>query len=125
MIEDAATTVDVGQAGCPFDAASALERLDGDAELFDALIDVFRQDSIELFQQLSASLAAGNLREMERAAHSLKGLAANFDAKQATEAAFCIEEAARTKMAAGIEPRVKELGRRLEELRSALATWQA
>jgi two-component system, sensor histidine kinase and response regulator len=125
MFEHAMTSIDEGQLGCPFDAASALERLDGDVELFDTLIEVFRQDSIELFAQLSVSLAAGNLREAERAAHSLKGLAANFDARQATEAALRIEEAARSRVVAGIEPRVKELGRLLEELRTALDGWNA
>jgi HPt (histidine-containing phosphotransfer) domain-containing protein len=108
-----------------FDAAAALDRLDGDRDLFAMLIEVFHQDSAEIYQRLSASLAAGNLPEAERAAHSLKGLAANFDAKDAAEAALHIEEMTRRGATHGIEPRLEALAARLEELRAALATWQA
>ena len=125
MLENMASSVDdLDPARC-FDAAAALERLDGDEELFAALIEVFHQDSAELLERLSANLAEGNLREVERAAHSLKGLTANFDARRATEAAFQIEQMARGGAASGYEPRVQELGRQIAELRTALVCWEA
>jgi two-component system, sensor histidine kinase and response regulator len=91
MLENVATPIEEVNSRCCFDAAAALERLDGDEELFAALIEVFQQDSVELEERLTTSLAAGNHREIERAAHSLKGLSANFDAKAATETASRIE----------------------------------
>ncbi len=125
MLENVASSVKEVDSTCCFDAAAALERLDGDEELFTALIDIFQQDSVDLAERLSASLATGNIREVERAAHSLKGLAANFDAKGATEAAARIEEMARNRTITGIEPLVHRLELRLEELRAALRRWEA
>ena len=125
MLDHAASSIQEAKSGCCFDAAAALERLDGDQDLFEALIEIFHQDSVQLFEQLSTNLACANLREVERAAHSLKGLAANFDAKGAMEAAFHIEDMARSGVIAGIEPRVQELAERLEELRTALARGDA
>src|SRR5688572_17168635 len=75
-----------------FDADAALQRLEGDAELFRMLGKIFQEDSVELFTKLSSALAAGDLPLVERSAHSLKGLAANFEATAATEVAFGIEE---------------------------------
>ena len=121
MLDHTASSVQEAKSDCCFDAVAALERLDGDRELFEALVEVFYQDSVELFEQLSISLEAGNLREAERAAHSLKGLAANFDAKGATEAAFRIEEMTRSGDVTDMELHVQELAERLEELRTALA----
>jgi len=108
-----------------FDANAALDRLDGDVELFAMLIDVFQQDSVELFDQLSAALASGNLGQVERSAHSLKGLAANFDAKDAAQAAFAIEQSARARDAAPIAAFASELAVQLDKLRQALAQWEA
>jgi HPt (histidine-containing phosphotransfer) domain-containing protein len=108
-----------------FDADAALQRLEGDADLLRMLGKIFQEDSIELFGKLSSALAAGDLALVERTAHSLKGLAANFEATAATEVAFSIEEAARAREPLGLEPRVKELGVQLERLRDALAQWDA
>jgi HPt (histidine-containing phosphotransfer) domain-containing protein len=106
-----------------FDAEAALDRLDGDEELFAMLITVFQQDSVQLFDQLTSNLAKGSLREAERAAHSLKGLAANFDADKATEVAFAIEQLARAGISDGLDRRSQELNAQLEKLRTALAEW--
>ncbi|HEX6962016.1 MAG TPA: Hpt domain-containing protein [Lacipirellula sp.] len=103
-----------------FDMRAALERLDGDEELFEMLAQVFQQDSVALYEQLSVGMAAGDLAHTQRVAHSLKGLCANFDAQHATEAAFMIEDMARRGSSAGLGERVAELGSHLEELRHAL-----
>jgi HPt (histidine-containing phosphotransfer) domain-containing protein len=108
-----------------FDADAALDRLDGDVELFEMLITVFQQDSVELLNRLSTGLASGNLELVERSAHSLKGLAANFDAKDATQVALTIEELARARNAAPIARLASELTVQLDKLRQALAQWEA
>lgn len=107
-----------------FDAAVALDRLDDDNELFSALIDIFQEDSVVLYTALRASLAGGELAEVERAAHSLKGLAANFEARGTTAVALRVEELARAGEVAGLEELVAELGVKLHELRGALADWK-
>jgi HPt (histidine-containing phosphotransfer) domain-containing protein len=108
-----------------FNADAALERLDGDQELFAMLITVFQQDSVLLFEQLSSGISSGNLSQVERAAHSLKGLAANFDAQEAAEVAYGIEAMARAGATSGLERRCHELHGQLEKLRNALAQWGA
>jgi len=108
-----------------FDADAALDRLDGDVELFAMLIAVFQQDSVELLNRLSTGLASSNFELVERSAHSLKGLAANFDAKDATQVACTIEELARARNAAPIARLASELTVQLDKLRQALAQWEA
>ncbi len=78
-----------------FDAQSSLERLGGDADLFRNLILFFEEDCPPLLEKIGKSIENRNTAELERAAHSLKGLAANFSAKRAVAAAAEMEELGR------------------------------
>lgn len=108
-----------------FDPAAALTRLDGDEELLRMLVGVFQQDNRELFQQLLAAVESGDLRTAERAAHSLKGLAANFDAHAAAQAAQTVEQLAHTAQGGGLTAPVRLLRERLDDLCDALSQWEA
>lgn len=103
---------------------AALERLDGDAELLLMLIAVYLEDSVELLSRLGAAIDARDAASAERAAHSLKGLAANFDGLPAVEAALVIETATRQgdwpTTTAGLPLLEQEVSR----LRQALADYQ-
>jgi HPt (histidine-containing phosphotransfer) domain-containing protein len=104
-----------------FDRKAALHRLDGDVELFEMLVGVFLQDSVQLLNELEEAAANGDLKTVERSAHSLKGLAANFDAVQARDAAFVLEQAARgTKDAGRLAPAIQDLQVHFVQLREAL-----
>jgi HPt (histidine-containing phosphotransfer) domain-containing protein len=107
----------------PINLQAALERLDGDEELFAMLITVFRQDCRNLIQQLASATARGDLREIERAAHSIKGLAANFEATKARDAALAIEQSARAGNRALIPSAIRELELHLARLSEALDAW--
>jgi len=72
----------------------ALERLGGDEELFQELMTFFVEDAPELLQAIHVGLRVGNARGVEHAAHTLRGLAANFDAEKAMNMAGSIEEMA-------------------------------
>lgn len=72
----------------------ALQRLAGDQKLFRELTLYFTEDAPVLLQALRKGLAAGNAESVRRAAHSLRGLAANFDAEQAVTIAAFIEQMA-------------------------------
>lgn len=102
---------------------AALERLDGDAELLSMLIAVYLEDSVELLSRLGSAIDARDAASAERAAHSLKGLASNFDGFPAVEAALVIETAARQgdwpATIAGLPPLEQEVSR----LRQALADY--
>ncbi len=69
----------------------ALKRLGGDTDLFRDLAAYFIEDAPELLRAIHAGVAAGSGQDVRRAAHSLRGLMANFDADQAMAFAISIE----------------------------------
>jgi two-component system, sensor histidine kinase and response regulator len=102
---------------------AALERLDGDAELLSMLITVYLEDSMELLSRLSAAIEVRDAASAERAAHSLKGLASNFDAFPAVEAALVIETAARQGDWPAMTGGLPTLEQEVSRLRQALADY--
>jgi HPt (histidine-containing phosphotransfer) domain-containing protein len=75
--------------GFQFDRA--LKRLGGDEELFQELATFFIEDAPGLIETIREGLHRGETRSVQRAAHSLKGLLANFDAEDAVATALSIE----------------------------------
>jgi PAS domain S-box-containing protein len=78
------------------DKQSALVRLGGNEQLFASMARFFLDDSPGLLAQIQSGLQARNAELVTRAAHSLKGLAANFDARATSEAAQRIESLSRS-----------------------------
>jgi PAS domain S-box-containing protein len=72
----------------------ALERLGGDRTLLVEIARFFLEDSPGLLEELRSALAQGDAETAARSAHSLKGLASNFDASQAIESARAVEQSA-------------------------------
>jgi HPt (histidine-containing phosphotransfer) domain-containing protein len=107
-----------------FDPQAMLDRLDGDRELASMLVEVYRQDCTQLLSDLSAGLETGNLSEVVRAAHSLKGLAANFEAIEASQVAATVEKMAHAGDMSGAARGVPQLQLHLSELRTALERWE-
>ena len=103
---------------------AALERLDGDAELLSMLIAVYLEDSVELLARLSAAIDQRDAAGAERAAHSLKGLASNFDGFRSVEAALIIETAARQGDWSAIDAGLPRLEQEVSLLRQALVDHQ-
>ena len=75
----------------PIDIAGALVRLGGHHELLDDLIRFFFEDSFPLLDKIHCGVANQDWDVSSRAAHSLKGLAANFGAAPAVTALQVIE----------------------------------
>ena len=73
----------------------ALRRLGGDTKLFDTLAGFFQQDAPALMQQLHEAHRTGAVELVFQSAHSLKGLAATFDALPFVEIAAEIESLTR------------------------------
>lgn len=82
--------VQVMQVGV-FDFEGAMGRLGGDEELFRDIVQFFFEDSPGLLEKLRCGLRDQNASAVERAAHGLKGMAANFGAHRAVEAALRVE----------------------------------
>ena len=104
--------------------AAAIERLDGDRELLLMLIGVYQEDSQALVERLLTAAEKRNAAEAERAAHSLKGLAANFDGGPAVQAALVIETAACQGEWPVAIAGLPTLEREVSRLRQALADFQ-
>lgn len=100
------------------DRSVALARLGGNENLFADLARYFLEDVPDLLKDLATALAAGNTDDVVRAAHSIKGMAANFEAPLVVEAAQEIEDAGRAGdlVAAGDTlPKLEGLVERLAE----------
>ena len=62
------------------DLENSLRRLDGDKSLLIDLIGFYLEDYPSLLVRMDEAAAANDAASLERAAHSMKGLVANFDA---------------------------------------------
>ena len=82
-----------------------LDRVENDRELLEELIVLFHEDLPESRAALQTAIDGGDLREIERAAHRLKGMLANLSAKHIAALAAEIESAA----SAGYAPKTQAL----------------
>jgi len=108
-----------------FDPEAAIRRLDGDEELFAMLVSMFHQDCDALLEELALGIEHDDLARVERAAHTLKGLAANLEATSARDAALAIEQLAQAGNLDGAAPAAAQLRQELQSLRRALVHWNA
>ena len=78
-----------------FDYQGSLERMGGDAQLFGEMGGFFVADTPRWLQELHTGLDRQDLALVQRSAHTLKSLAANFGGAAAVAAAAHIERLAR------------------------------
>ena len=101
--------------GRVFEIESVLKRLGQDRRIFENLIEFFIEDCPTLLEQVRAALREFDAKAIALAAHSLKGLAANFSAADAVKAATVVEQAGYdlelTTVAESIEPLEREFTR--------------
>ncbi len=72
-----------------------LARVDNDRELLAELFTLFQEDFPRLRNALGSAADSGDLLQMEKAAHKLKGMLANLSIEQGAELAAGAETAAR------------------------------
>jgi CheY-like chemotaxis protein/HPt (histidine-containing phosphotransfer) domain-containing protein len=75
----------------PIDLNRALVRVGGDRQLLREMAGFFQEDTPLLIQQLRESLDRSDIDSASRAAHSIKGLASNFDAEALQQTALRAE----------------------------------
>ena len=103
-----------------FEFAAALRRLGGDEQLFRELAAFFLEDSDELLTVIGRGLDVGDAGRIERAAHSLRGLAANFDAEPIISIARSMEQAASQGQLPALSAAFAELEIEVQSLRAVL-----
>jgi len=109
-----------------FDRAAALRNVGGDPEILRQLVELFLDQGWERVDRVSRALSEGNARELEIAAHSLKGTAALMGMTRLRDRAYSLERsgAEGTVDAAGpdAEGLRAAMGEALEALRAELAS---
>lgn len=107
-----------------FDAESMLKRLGNDRRLFAELLEFFLEDYPILLERLRQGLHDRDQAAATIAAHSLKGLTANFDALTVVGVAAAIENAAHDGDFKAANQSLEVLDREISRLRDALLEYR-
>jgi PAS domain S-box-containing protein len=102
------------------DWEEAFNHFEGDVELMKEIAGLFLEESPLLLDKMKAALNRGDCRELERAAHTVKGSVGNFVARPAFLAAQRLEQIGRDGNLCEAEVAYKALDEELERLRPAL-----
>jgi HPt (histidine-containing phosphotransfer) domain-containing protein len=103
-----------------YNKEATLRRMALDQELFREMISLLAEDGPRRMSELNSALERGDLARVHHAAHSLKGLAANFNAARAVEAAGKVEHLAKSGPSDGLPAATRELEQALGELLAEL-----
>ena len=106
------------------DLSGALRRLRGDRQLLLDLISFFLEDCPQAMEDVHHAVQLQNCDDLSLAAHSLKGLAANFDAHQVVETAGAIEQHARAGDLASAAQLIPALDAALKRLTADLCSYR-
>ncbi len=104
----------------PLDYAAALRRTEGDAGLLSDLARIFLDDCPRLIAKIRTAVSNAAPRQIEHAAHELKGCLGNFSAAPAFEAAEKLEMLARDGQIADAVTAAGQLEAELGRLHPAL-----
>jgi len=101
--------------------ALILERLEGDSELLTELVELFLGQAPQLIGAMRKALQQGDMEELARSAHSMKGAASNFIAHGTVSAASRLEDDAKRKDAESAKVELATLEVVVERLLTELA----
>jgi signal transduction histidine kinase/CheY-like chemotaxis protein len=117
------STVGAAETDAAAVSLQVLARVGGDRELLAEISRLFVEDAPRHLERIRQALDAGDGEALRRAAHGLKGAAANFDAEGVVAAARTLEEIGRTHQFDGRgESAWRELSEESERLISVLKT---
>lgn len=108
-----------------FDLEATRARLAYDDCLLRDMVQFFFEDGRQLLIEVREGVAAARWDDVERAAHSLKGLAANFGAPATVAAARALETAARTRDLDAVPETLAMVEHETGRLMEALGNWAA
>ena len=107
------------------DYDATLKRLGGDTRLFRRMATLFVEDAPSLIETMRECITTGDPAPLHRAAHSLKGLAANFGARDVVTKALRLEEMGKSSRLDEAGQILLELEREIERLEQAFAAYRA
>lgn len=103
-----------------YDQSGSLRRMGDDRELFQEMVTLLRSDAPRWLSVATAAQRESDPQRLERAAHTLKGLSANFGASRTVAAAAEVERVAKSQQVSGWPAAIVELEDALDELLAAL-----
>jgi len=103
-----------------FDLDDALERVGGDREILEEILEVFSESYPDQLSELKKAIDDGDASIVERAAHTLKGSVGTFSAKKALETALRLEIMGREGQLQEAAAEHSKLKQEVEELDAAL-----
>lgn len=106
-----------------FDYQASLRRMGQDGNLFREMVGLLRDDGSRRMHDVTAGLTERDANRVRHAAHTLKGLTANFSAARAVEAAEKVERLATAEKWDELEPATANLEAALAELLVALKSF--
>jgi PAS domain S-box-containing protein len=104
-----------------FDRPTALERVNGEDELLDEVIELFLVDAPNRLAELRTSLEQGDPKRLQMAAHSLKGAAGYVGADRTAAQALKLEELGRGGELSLALEEFKQLEREIAEFKQTAA----
>jgi HPt (histidine-containing phosphotransfer) domain-containing protein len=102
------------------DLSDALVRMGRDFNLLKAIVEIFREDSGVILRNLKQAVVGGDAMAVQRAAHGLRGLIANFNAAAAAEPALRLEQIGKSGDLTGAAAVLQQFEQELERLNVAL-----
>ena len=102
------------------DVDAALARLEGDIELFQAIVQQGLTDAPPLLEAIREAVRRGDAEALAKAAHKLKGTVSEFAAKSAADAAQRLEAMGRLGTLEGAPQALNALDQAMERLTPAL-----
>jgi len=99
------------------DLSTIIDAVDGDRELLKELAEDFVEDGARQLEELRESLEHGDPGQIERRAHSLKGMVGNFGAQAAYELVYELENMGRASRLDGAFSVYQKLEQEMERLK--------
>ena len=106
----------------PFDIRTALARMGGRAHLVKMILIGFHENFADTSVIIDRSLESGDYAEIERQAHTLKGVSATLEASALTEAADRLESALHSRDLSDLVRLIADVKSELEQALAAAAT---
>jgi HPt (histidine-containing phosphotransfer) domain-containing protein len=103
-----------------FDEKELLDRIDNDWDFLGETVQMLNSDAPELMKQIRDASAKGDAAALGRAAHTLKGMVANFCSPAAHASAFEVERIGRGGDMSAAPAAVATLGLHVDALIASL-----
>ncbi len=104
--------------------STAIKRLGNDQQLMNDLINFFFEDFPSLLEDMRGAILRHDWNRLQRAAHSFKGLAANFDANSTVQAMQALELQSATQDPERLSKLLADAELEVARLTAALAQYQ-